>query len=211
MKRGLVKFKNYEDKLKFMDTALFLFGMKLHRMNGNVNFYDADFANTLTIKCPLFDNQTLEHCCDLVNHLLRGQSNKIEFEIGKLKDMHDFDLSKIIVRENKGIVLRLSSFKMAQFIQKFINRKHVMSGDEASTIQCSFKHFVPFYFDGKLATDFESLVKDKFDGLDMINEVRSDYVAQKMKEYNVRPKYPRFDHMLDEIDSHAPINSKSLR
>ena len=47
LKRGLLKFGKYEDKLKFMDTALFLFGMKLHRMSENINFFDADFANTL--------------------------------------------------------------------------------------------------------------------------------------------------------------------
>ena len=60
LKRGLLKFNKYEDKLKFMDTALFLFGMKLHRMSENINFYDADFANTLQIRCALFDNKTLE-------------------------------------------------------------------------------------------------------------------------------------------------------
>lgn len=27
---GFMKYQNYEDKLKMMDTALFLFGMKLH-------------------------------------------------------------------------------------------------------------------------------------------------------------------------------------
>ena len=47
LKRGLLKFGKYEDKLKFMDTALFLFGMKLHRMSENINFFDADFANTV--------------------------------------------------------------------------------------------------------------------------------------------------------------------
>lgn len=87
LKRGLLKFNKYEDKLKFMDTALFLFGMKLHRMSENINFFDADFANTLQIKCALFDNKTLENCCDLINHLLKGQSQKIKFEIGTLKGM----------------------------------------------------------------------------------------------------------------------------
>ena len=46
---GLLKFKTYEDKLKMMDTPLFLFGMKLHRHYYNIEFYDADFANTLLI------------------------------------------------------------------------------------------------------------------------------------------------------------------
>lgn len=28
---GFIKFKNYHDKAQMMDTALFLFGMKLHK------------------------------------------------------------------------------------------------------------------------------------------------------------------------------------
>jgi hypothetical protein len=30
-RRGFLKFANYESKLKMMNTALYLFGMKLHR------------------------------------------------------------------------------------------------------------------------------------------------------------------------------------
>ena len=46
-KDGLIKFEDYGAKLQMMDTALFLFGMKLYRQEGSVEFYDADFANTL--------------------------------------------------------------------------------------------------------------------------------------------------------------------
>ena len=48
-KPGLIEFKNYTSKLRMMDTALFLFGLKLHRMEGHVRFFDADFLNTLEV------------------------------------------------------------------------------------------------------------------------------------------------------------------
>ena len=37
-----------------MDSAMFLFGLKLHRQEGHVRFYDADFLNTMSVKSPLF-------------------------------------------------------------------------------------------------------------------------------------------------------------
>lgn len=59
---GFLKFADYNSKLEMMDTALFLFGMKLHRQIGSVEFYDADFCNTLTITSPYFVDKTLADC-----------------------------------------------------------------------------------------------------------------------------------------------------
>lgn len=44
---GFIKFNSYLSKALMMDTALFLFGMKIHRHMFNIEFFDADFANTL--------------------------------------------------------------------------------------------------------------------------------------------------------------------
>ena len=40
-RKGFLKFASYKSKLRMMDTALFLFGMKLHRQEGSIEFFDA--------------------------------------------------------------------------------------------------------------------------------------------------------------------------
>ena len=52
-------------------------------------------------------------------------------------------------------------------------------------LQVTFQNPEPNYYDGMFATQFENCIKDKFEGLDEINEVPSDYVAQALKEHNV--------------------------
>ena len=47
---GFIQFNSYEDKLKMMSTPLFLFGMKLFRQEGFIEFFDADFCNTITVE-----------------------------------------------------------------------------------------------------------------------------------------------------------------
>ena len=49
MRSGFIRFADYASKLKMMDTALFLFGVKLHNQQGQVQFHDADFLNTLQV------------------------------------------------------------------------------------------------------------------------------------------------------------------
>ncbi len=46
----------------------------------------------------------------------------------------------------------------------------------------SFLSPKPNYYDGKLATQFETCIKDKFEGLQTINEVDSDYVKKALLE-----------------------------
>ena len=53
-----------------MDTALFLFGMKLHRQEDNVKFYDTDFLNTLQVFSTIFYEKTLGDVCNIVNEAL---------------------------------------------------------------------------------------------------------------------------------------------
>lgn len=90
---GVIEFKNYEAKLKMMDTALFLFGMRLFSMKGNIRFYDSDFLNTVMVSSPIFENRTLGECCQIINDALRtsGFPGKA-LTVGTLKDLSDFDL-----------------------------------------------------------------------------------------------------------------------
>ena len=91
---AFIKFKDYESKLQMMDTALFLFGMKLHQQVGSVAFNDADFSNTLTVTSPYFISKTLQEVNNIVNEvlLLSGFTDEL-LEIGVLKDIENFDLS----------------------------------------------------------------------------------------------------------------------
>ena len=57
---GCIVFEDYLTKLKMMDHCMFLFGLKLNEMPGTVEFYDADFCNTLVLKSDLFENATLK-------------------------------------------------------------------------------------------------------------------------------------------------------
>jgi adenine-specific DNA methylase len=67
LRSGFLKFKAYNEKIKMMDTPLFLFGMKIHRHQFNVEFFDADFANTLLIESQTFTDKTLGECCKIIN------------------------------------------------------------------------------------------------------------------------------------------------
>ena len=53
-RKGFIRFQDYSSKLRMMDTAMFLFGLKLHRQDDHVKFYDADFLNTIQVSSPLF-------------------------------------------------------------------------------------------------------------------------------------------------------------
>ena len=110
---GFIIFDDYVTKLKMMDHPLFLFGLKLHEMPGAVEFFDADFCNTLVIKSDLFEQATLRQCCEMLNQmLLRNGFMGDLLEVGKLKDIsEDFDLERIIVRADYKIQLRFDNFQ----------------------------------------------------------------------------------------------------
>ena len=111
---GFLRFNSYESKLRMMDTALFLFGLKLHKQVGSVEFFDADFSNTIIVKTPYFIDKTLEDCNKIINETLRlgGFTGEL-LEVGSLKDIEDFDLNKIIVRKGLKISIRFNSFPLA--------------------------------------------------------------------------------------------------
>jgi len=82
-----------------MDSDLFLFGMKLARQHGNVEFFDADFSTTLLVASPTFSENTLLGCCEMINQrLLQNGFDSETLAVGKLKGIDDFDLGNIVVR-----------------------------------------------------------------------------------------------------------------
>ena len=95
-----------------MSTPLFLFGMKLFRQQGFIEFFDADFCNTITVQSNSFTEKTLGECCNSINSLLvkAGFKGKL-LHVGNLKGLGDgFDLKKILVREDFKVRIFLSTF-----------------------------------------------------------------------------------------------------
>ena len=63
------------------------------------------------------------------------------------------------------------------------------------------------YFDGKFSTKFEGCIKDKFTGLERINEVQSDYVSRGLLKHGIQP-VNRFAQLLkSDPDDSAQMNS----
>ncbi len=78
---------------------------------GSVEFYDADLANTLNIESPFFIGKTLQEVNTVINEalFLSGYLGEL-LEIGTLKGLEDFDLTRIIVRKGLKVSLRFNSF-----------------------------------------------------------------------------------------------------
>ena len=48
-------------------------------------------------------------------------------------------------------------------------------------LQLTFQNPEPNYYDGRFATQFQNFITDKYEGVDKINEVPSDYTAKKFR------------------------------
>ena len=44
-----------------------------------------------------------------------------------------------------------------------------------------FMNPAPNYYDGRFATQFETCIKDKFEGLSEINEMSASYIKEELK------------------------------
>ena len=49
------------------DTPLFNFGLKLYDMPEAIEFFDADFCNTLVVRSDHFENLTLAQVAAMIN------------------------------------------------------------------------------------------------------------------------------------------------
>ena len=168
-----------------MDTALFLFGMKMHQQEGNIEFFDADFSNTLTVYSPFFFDKSLRDCCLIVNETLltSGYSGRL-MEVGKLKEISDYDLNNIVLRKGLQLSLRMNSFPEAlEAFYTLTQAQYISQDGERASFYCKFADPAPNYFDAKFSTQFENCIKDKFEGLDTINEVRSDYIRHGLMSF----------------------------
>jgi hypothetical protein len=133
VRSGFLTFDSYLSKLRMMDHPLFLFGLKLHGMEGAVEFFDADFCNTLVIKSDFFDGVTLSRVCEMLNQVLVGAGfQRDNLQVGKLKDISDdFDLDNIVVREDYKISLRFRNFEQALLAYRALKAVGVDVGEGA--------------------------------------------------------------------------------
>ena len=172
---GFIVFEDRIAKLKMMQTPLFLFGMKLYRQNGHLEFFDADFCNTVLVKSEALVDLTLRDVCNIINEMLQKSGFEGELlKIGTLKDLEDFDLGKISVRRDYQISLRFNTFYDA--LNAFQCLSLVDDATRQFNFRCYFMNPSPNYYDGRMATQFETCIKDKFEGLHHINEVPSSYI-----------------------------------
>lgn len=147
-----------------------------------MEFFDADFCNTVLIRSLDLVDKSLRDTCGIVNEMLV----KAGFEgnlltIGRLKDLgNDFDLGKILVRKDYNISLRFNSFYDALKAYKCLSK--IEDRANSYNFTCYFMNPSPNYYDGKLATQFETCIKGKFEGLDLINEVNASYIKDQLRE-----------------------------
>ena len=88
----------------------------------------------------------------------------------------------------------------------FFNYRDISYDGEKGFIHSEFiQDPAPRYFDGKFSTTFESCIKDKFKGLETINEVRSDYIKRGLIMNGIQPEN-RFAQMLNpELTLHPEV------
>ena len=102
---------------------MFLFGMKMHRQIGSIEFSDADFANTLSIHSKSFAGKSLEECCHIINHCLRDSGFAQDMmKVPTFKQIDDFELKHIRVNKKLKIQLRMNSFDDALRVYHTLNR-----------------------------------------------------------------------------------------
>jgi len=124
-------------------------------------FYDSDFLNTIMVSSSIFENRTLGECCEIINEALRSSGFGASLlKVGILRDLSDFDLQTIIVRQGFKIALRFNQFEGAFGAWKLLHGSTDSKGNQL--FSCKFQDPAPNYYDGKLATLFENCIKEKF-------------------------------------------------
>jgi hypothetical protein len=144
-----------------------------------MEFFDADFCNTILVQSEQVVDMTLRDVNIVINEILVKAGFEGELlKIGKLKDLEDFDLGKILVRRDYKISLRFNTFEDA--LEAYRCLSTVEDPSRKIKFKCFFMNPQPNYYDGRMATQFETCIKDKFEGLHEINEVPSSYVKSEL-------------------------------
>lgn len=93
--------------------------------------------------------------------------------IGKLKALADVQLENVLVRPSTAVSVRFHNFNEAKEAAYYLSQPG---------FRVRFSNPTTTYYDAKFATVFENAIKNKFEDLDSIIEVPSNYVREKLKE-----------------------------
>ena len=180
---GLLHFSDYESKLKLLLSPVYKFGMKFYDQQKNIHFSDADFANTLSIQSEEFSNKRLVDACDIINTVLvnSGFTNDDLCIVGKLKALNDINLENVLVRPQTSISVRFHNFSEAKEAFYYLSQSRSVGRNK---FRVKFANPTTTYYDAKFATVFENVIKNKFERLDKIIEVPSNYAQIRLDEIN---------------------------
>ena len=90
--------------------------------------------------------------------------------------------------DKMSISLRFNSFSDALDAHLCLsNYSYTAPSGQKGSIRSNFFEPAPLYFDGKFSTKFEGCIKDKFTGLETVNEISSDYVKRGLIERGLQP------------------------
>ena len=109
----------------------------------------------------------------------------------------EFDIGKILVRSGYQITLRFNSFDEALKAFKCLNRADDRS--RKVKFKCYFMNPSPNYYDGKMATQFETCIKDKFEELTQINELPANYIKHELAELEREHAYENEHNQRDGL------------
>ena len=93
--------------------------------------------------------------------------------VGKLKALPDVNLENALVQPNSNISIRFHNFPEAKEAYYYITQ---------AGFRARFADPSTMYYDAKFATVFENAIKNKFEGLDHIIEVPSNYAKVRFAE-----------------------------
>lgn len=165
---GLIKFKDYESKIRFLNTGAAYFGIKAHK-NVLTTMCDADFINSLKIYSSEYLGGSPQKIVKDLNRVFESSESGIKLENS------DFSHEKAynILLEN-NIMIRFNSFldtlraKEILSNSKFL-KSHVVLGKPKIK-----------YYNGRFLSSFDMSVKNSVRNLENILEIRSDYATKKI-------------------------------
>lgn len=98
--------------------------------------------------------------------------------IGKLKAMPDVQLQNVLVRPNTNVSVRFHNLYEAKEAYYLLSNSKL----GGTKFKVRFSNPTATYYDAKFATVFENAIKNKFEKLDSIIEVPSNYAKVRLEE-----------------------------
>jgi hypothetical protein len=169
---GIIKFKDYESKIEFLNTGAAYFGIKAYK-NVTTTFIDADFANIIMIISSEYIGVPASQVLDQLNRIIcKKDPSKI---LEQCKFTHDF-ANRLFLEPR--VRLRFNSFVDAYNVSEILK-----SATEFKSIICFSRPRLKYY-NGYFVNSFDMMVKNSVTNLDKVLTVKSDYATRKLLKIN---------------------------